>query len=728
MDKTNNNLIIIAEDSPTQAENLKYILEKNGYKVAHGLNGRETLNLAKKDKPLLIVADILMPVMNGYELCRRIKADENLREVPVILLTSLTEAEDVLKGLECGADSYVMKPFNEQHLMSRIQSIFASKASAEEKKVKQESIDVLFAGRKYFVNSTRFQILNMLLSTYEGAVQKTQKLTETQAALHALRTSLEKKVEEKTEYLQLEIKERQQVETAIKASEKKYRNLVENALVGVFSSTLEGRLYFVNEAFCTILQYDSVEELTSRTFQSLCNTPNDYIAFLETLRKNRQVQNFEIELVSNSGQTKWVIVNALLKGEILSGMVLDITERKKTEEKEKEYQEELGVAKEKAEESDRSKTAFLSNMSHEIRTPMNAITGFSSLLSEPGISTENSTEFVNRISVSCYSLLNLIENILDVAKLEAGKLKIYEKKCSLNQLLTNIYSTFSKEKRINGKDQISFCLQTAIQEKDFTILADPFRIHQILSNLLDNAFKFTEKGSIEFGYTVQDNTLQFFVKDAGIGLSGDQKEFVFESFRKAEDVKTKLYGGAGLGLAICKKLIMLTGGKIWVESELGKGSTFYFTIPLKVAEKPVEEPEKKIPAYESVSLKDKNILIAEDNLLNYKLIEAILAKTEAKIFWARDGVEAVEFFNAGKDFDLVLMDIRMPNMDGFQATQEIRRFTKELPVIAVTAYSMGDEKDIAMKAGFDDYLTKPINSETLLNIINKYIYKKLAGE
>jgi len=512
MDKTSNNLILIAEDSPTQAENLKFILENNGYKVAHGLNGQETLKLLKKHKPLLIISDILMPVMDGYELCRHVRADENLKQVPVILLTSLTEAEDVLKGLECGADSYVMKPFNEQHLMSRIQSILASKASLGDEKVKQESIDVLFAGKKYFVNSTRFQILNMLLSTYEGAVQKTQKLTETQAALSVLRTSLEKKVEEKTEYLQLEIKERQQVETAIKASEKKYRNLVENALVGVFSSTMEGRLYFVNEAFCTILQYDSFEELTSRTFQSLCNTPNDYIAFLETLRKNRQVQNFEIELVSNSGQTKWVIVNALLKGEILLGMILDITERKKTEEKEKKYQDELRVAKEKAEESDRLKSTFLSNMSHEIRTPMNVITGFSSLLSEPGISTENRIEFVNRISVSCYSLLNLIENILDIAKLEAGKLKIYEKKCTLNQLLTNIYSTFSKEKRINGKDQISVRLQTTIQEKDFTILADPFRIYQILSNLLDNAFKFTEKGSIEFGYTVQGDTLQFFVK------------------------------------------------------------------------------------------------------------------------------------------------------------------------------------------------------------------------
>ncbi|MCK4465375.1 MAG: response regulator, partial [Bacteroidales bacterium] len=486
----------------------------------------------------------------------------------------------------------------------------------------------------------------------------------------------------------------------------------------------DGRLFFVNEAFCTMLQYDSVEDLTSRTFQSLCVTPKNYKAFLETIRKNRQVRNFEIELVSNSGQTRWVIVNALLKGEILSGMILDITERKKSEEKEKKYQEELRVAKEKAEESDRLKSTFLSNMSHEIRTPMNAITGFSSLLTDPDISDENKTDFVSRISESSYSLLTLIENILDIAKLEAGKIKIYEKECSLNKLLTNIYSTFSREKSVRGKDQISFRLQTAVQEKDFSILTDPVRIHQILSNLLDNAFKFTEKGSVEFGYTVQDKTLQFYVKDTGIGLTKDHEKFVFERFRKAEDMKTKLYGGAGLGLAICKTLIMLTGGKIWVKSELGKGSTFYFTIPLKVVEKPVEEPEKKIPAYESDSLKNKNILIAEDNLLNYKLVEAILAKTEANLFWAKDGVEAVEFFSSDKDFDLVLMDIRMPNMDGFQATQEIRRLKNELPVIAVTAYSLGDEKEMAMQAGFNDYLTKPVNSEKLIGTINKYIHEE----
>ncbi len=721
-----NNIVAIAEDSRTQAEDLKHILEKNGYKVMHGINGRKVMEQVKKERPLLIIADILMPVMDGYELCRQIKADPGLGKVPVILLTSLTDAEHVLKGLECGADSYVMKPFNEQHLMSRVHSVLINKPSRDDEKVKQENVDILFEGKKYLVNSTRFQILNMLLSTYESAVEKTQKLIETQNLLSNLTATLEKKVEEKTADLRTEIVQREKVETAIRASEKKYRNMVENALVGVFSVTVEGQFKFVNEAFCTILQCDSPGKLISQAFQSLFKSPAGYEAFLETFKENNQVRNYETELVAGPDQTRWVIVNALLKDEILSGMILDITDRKQAEEKELEYQDELKTAKEKAEESDRLKTAFLANMSHEVRTPMNAIIGFSNLFADPGISYEKKIDFANRILGSCYSLLNLIENMLDVAKLEAGKLKIYEKKCYLNQLLMNIYSTFLEERKADGKNRIKLRLHPAVDDENFNISTDGIRLQQVLSNLLDNAFKFTEKGSIEFGYTVHGNSLQFFVKDTGMGLPEDQKKFVFDNFIKVEETKTKLYGGAGLGLAICKKLLKLLEGEIWVESEFGKGSTFYFTIPLKVSKKTDVDIVEKIPVRESISFKDKKILVAEDDLLNYKLVEAIMEGTEATLFWARNGMEAVEFFKSGKNADLVLMDIRMPQMDGFQATREIRKLNKALPVLAITAYSLGNEKEMAMQSGFNDYITKPLNPKKLLNTVGKYIHVELS--
>jgi PAS domain S-box-containing protein len=477
-------------------------------------------------------------------------------------------------------------------------------------------------------------------------------------------------------------------------SERKYRNLVENALVGVFSSDLKGQFQFVNEAFCAILQYDSAAKLISQSLQSLIKSSNDYKAFLEELRENNQVKNYELEMVSLKGHTRWVIINALLRGDIISGMILDITERKKSEKKEIENQEELRIAKEKAEESDRLKSAFLANMSHEIRTPMNTIIGFSSLLTDPYISAENMKNFTNRISENCYNLLNLIENILDVAKLEAGKLKLYKKECFLNRLLTDTYSVVMKNQKYKNKNHISLSLQAAIQDKNFSIFTDPVRLQQILLNLLDNAFKFTENGTIGFGYTVHGDILQFFVNDTGIGLAENQKEIVFDSFRKVEDTKTKLYSGAGLGLAICKKLITLFDGKIWVESRHDKGSAFYFTIPLKLVKKPVIVSEEKAIVRKSHSLKDKKILVAEDDLLNYKLIEAILSKSEATLFWARDGMEAVELIKSGKDYDLVLMDLRMPNMNGFQAAQEIRGLKKSLPIVAVTAYSLGDEKDL----------------------------------
>ena len=715
--RDHNDTIIIAEDSLTQGEHIKSILEESGYTVIHCLNGKEALIQAQKVKPMMIISDIIMPEIDGYEFCKQVKSDNNLNQTPVILLTSLTDIEDVLQGLDCGADSYVMKPFEKDHLLSRIDSLVEHKHLLEKKKSKQENVDLLFSGKKLQLSSNRFQILNMLLSTYEGAVQKTHKLKETQATLAGLRSSLTKKVEEKTKDLQSKINERIEIESAIKESEQKYRDLVENATVGIFSSTFDDRLLFVNKAFRNILNFDSEEKLMSYSFSSLCETSKDYKNLIDSLKKNSVIQNFEIKMIPFSGDSRWVMLNATREGTSFSGMIRDIDGRKKTEEKAKRYLEKLNAAKNMAEESDRLKTAFLSNMSHEIRTPMNAIIGFSSLVADTGLSSENRSDFVDRISSGCYNLLTLIDNILDIAKLEAGQIRLKREKCVLNSLLEDIYSVFENEISATKKDELSFQLQKGNKNKDFTIYTDQIRIQQVLSNLLDNAFKYTEGGSIDFGYSVMENTIQFFVKDTGIGLENEQKEYIFERFRKAENIKSKLYGGAGLGLAICKKLISIMDGKIWLETKPGIGTTFFFTVPLKIAEKPVEKPEKIVPAPKVESIKGKQILVAEDNMINYKLIEAILSKTEANIAWAKDGVEAVELCKSDRKFDLILMDIRMPNMDGIQATREIKKLEKDLPVIAVTAYGLGEVEELARQREFDGYVTKPVNPTKLLEIM-----------
>lgn len=718
-----NKLIVIAEDSLTQAENVKYILESKGYRVACGRNGKEALKLVEEQIPDLVISDIIMPEMNGYELCKSIKTNNDLKNVPVILLTSLADTEDVLKGLECGADNYIIKPFSDEHLILRIRSILTEDKKAGEEKKIQEEIDILFEGKKYFFNSTKFKILNMLLSTYEGAVQKTRKLEETQYTLNELRNSLEHKVKERTQDLQQKIHERQTIESAITESEKKYRHLVENAMIGVFSLSVDGLILFANKALTTLLNNQTGKELLSNTFQSFCHHSGEYDHFLKLLNQDGQVVDYESELITESGEIKSVIINARLREDNISGILLDITERKKIIEKEQKYQEELKIAKEKAEESDRVKSAFLSNMSHEIRTPLNAISGFSCLLCDPDLTGGNKKEFIHRITDGCDTLLNLINNILDLAKLEAGKIKLNKRKSLLNKLLETMYSLYLNGMEKQGKSHLSFKLLKTSPDENFTIITDPDRIFQVLSNLIDNALKFTENGSVDFGYEIRDDQLLFFVKDTGPGISEAQKKIIFERFRKAEESKTKLYGGAGLGLAICNRLVQLMEGEIWVESEPGQGASFFFTVPFVLSELVKDVEQKNKPPIHEQSLKGKKILVAEDNHLNYQLIEAFLAGTDLNIAWAKDGKEAFDYCKSSGDVDMVLMDLRMPVMDGFEATKKIRNINKDLPVVAVTAFAISEEKERAEETGFTDYLTKPVNREKLVQTIHKYIFR-----
>ncbi|MBL7112275.1 MAG: response regulator [Bacteroidales bacterium] len=715
-----NKLILFAEDSLTQAESIKMMLEANGFIAIHARNGEEAMEMVKKKRPDLILSDIIMPGMSGYDFCRSVKSDRKLRSVPVVLLTSLSDVEDVMKGLESGADNYIMKPFEEGQLISRINTVLHKNDNPGDR-FEQENIDVLFEGKKYLVNSSRYQILNMLLSTYEGVVERTTKLTETQAKLNTLRKSLEILVDERTRDLQDQIHERELVESGIRESEKKYRLLVENALVGVFSVDTSGEILLINEALCRALEYNSSGIINKRGFGSLFQDREAFDSLVQKLGTSGQVKNFEVKMVTASGGERWMILNAVLKNKTVSGMIMDISGRKLTEEKELKYQEELREARDRAEESDHLKSTFLSNMSHEIRTPMNAIIGFSSLLSNISLTPEKKSEFIVRISKNCYELLNLVENILDLAKIEAGQVIMHEKRCPVNKLLEDVYTKFSAELSTREKNQISFKLVPGPKGTDLTVISDPLRIYQVLSRLLDNAFKFTEKGTVELGYTILNKYIQFHVKDTGVGLTDEQKRYVFERFRKAEETKTKLYSGAGLGLSICKKLVELMGGETRVESEPGRGSEFYFTIPMKIAGASETIAEEKLPDTEQKSLSDRKILVAEDNLFNFKLIEALLVGTGTEIIWAKDGMEAVEFFKSGKHADLVLMDMRMPVMDGITATREIRKINKKIPVLAVSAYTMDEVKEKAIEAGCNDFLSKPVNSAGLVEMMKRYI-------
>lgn len=380
----------------------------------------------------------------------------------------------------------------------------------------------------------------------------------------------------------------------------------------------------------------------------------------------------------------------------------------------------LENAKQKAEESDKLKTAFLANISHEIRTPMNAIVGFSELLSRREITVDQKTNYINYIQKNSIILLKLINDLIDIAKLESRNVKIDIRECRINHLLLELYANYNEERKILDKEDIELFLKTTNKDDDFTILTDPLRVREILVNLISNAFKYTEKGSIEFGYKLIGNeSIEFYVKDTGIGIPNEIQDIVFERFTQVDSTK---FRGSGLGLTISRNLTDLLGGRIWVESKEDIGSTFYFTIPyLPVKQvKHIEEIKQK---QEKMDYKwdDKTILIAEDDEFNYLVVEAALNQSEAKVLWAKDGVQAVEMVKQNNQIDLVLMDVKMPNLNGYEAIKQIKALGKTMPIIALTAYVLEDEINRYQDMGCNDFIPKPLKIDDFLSTINKYI-------
>lgn len=382
----------------------------------------------------------------------------------------------------------------------------------------------------------------------------------------------------------------------------------------------------------------------------------------------------------------------------------------------------LKFAKERAEESDRLKSSFLANMSHEIRTPMNAIIGFSELIADPDLMHDQRKELVTHLNSNCNSLLHLIDDIIDIARIEAGQLRIFKQDCFINQTFIELYESFS-ETHIKDNPNVELLTELETTDQNLSIHTDPYRFKQVMNNLIGNALKFTDQGYVKFGYHIEptgdEGFIRFFVQDTGIGLSKKEQDEVFEQFRKIDaKQKDKLYRGAGLGLAISKNLINELGGDIWIESEPGLGSTFYFTLPYIKTDKKYETTQ---PVEKNYNWKNKTILIAEDEESNIKMITMLLQKTNINIVHVKNGKDAIQKCNQLAPLDLVLLDIKMPKINGLDATREIRKFNKELPIIAFTAYAMPSDQDKAYKAGCTDFIAKPIKTEKLLQKLDHYL-------
>ena len=523
----------------------------------------------------------------------------------------------------------------------------------------------------------------------------------------------------------IDITERKQAEEELiiakekaEESEKNLRALVNTSPISIFIVDLTGSYLYVNPAWESAMGYTLEESLKLNAFKDVVYQDDfpELSRKLQARLKGESVEStYELNVISKHKQK----INAELTISLIDyqnqkailGMATDITDRKKAE-------KDLIKAKEKAEESERLKSAFLANMSHEIRTPMNGILGFTDLLKDPQLSGEDQQYFINIIEKSGDRMLNTINDIIDISKLEAGQVDVVISDVNLNEKMDELFEFFLPEAK---KKDVQFAITNREPNHQAKIKSDSEKINSILTNFIKNAIKYTPSGSIEFGYSIskkgKQNELEFYIKDTGIGIPKDRQNAIFNRFEQADIKDQQAFEGSGLGLAISKAYIELLGGKFRVESEEGVGSEFYFTIPYHPIKSEVEN--NLITQNKSTEkVKKLSILIVEDDETSSCYLARILKDKTENIQIVKDGLEAVNICKKNPNFDIVLMDIKLPKIDGLEATKRIRQFNKEVKIIAQTAHALDGDREIAKEAGCDDYITKPFDKNRLFEILS----------
>ena len=541
---------------------------------------------------------------------------------------------------------------------------------------------------------------------------------------------------------------RKKAEHDLKAIAQRYQSLFEQAADGILTGDNNGVITEANHSICEMTGYKRAELVGSNISILFCKETLEKSPLRYDLVKAGETVLSEREMIRKDGSSLTIEMNTKKVGEgILQSYIRDVSERKKSQEllknKNKELfyaqrklqetntklrntneqlifqKKELEQSKAKAETSDRLKTAFLANMSHEIRTPMNGIIGFTQILLEQEYTRKELNDYLKTIYSQSNHLMKIIDDVIDIAKIEANELAVNKGYFYLNEFFEELYKN-AQMGTTSKNSKIQLVLNEAFDKKDSRIYSDPIRLKQVFDNLLDNAFKFTNEGQIEFGYDYQkEGKLLFYVKDSGIGIPPEKSKEIFQRFRQVDESLTSKYEGTGLGLSISKGIVELMGGEIWAKPLDEGGSIFYFTLPYDeswIKQKPGDVKKKNMkPAWQQ-----KTILLVEDDYASILFMDKLLNPTKVNLITLEKGQEAIDFLKQENNIDLILMDIRLPDINGLEVTKKIREMNKEIPIIAQTAHAMGNDRKRCLEAGASEYISKPIDVDHLLYLINKY--------
>lgn len=727
--------------------------------------------LKSTEKYKVILMDYRLPGMDALELIKTIRQTLRL-DIPVILVTGQGSEELAVQALKLGANDYLTK--SENYLI-RLPSLIVNSFQHWELKRKHEahleseakyrlladnSADIIFAlnldlNFTYVSPAVNYMLgiekkvalkkqLNEILTP-----QSFQKATRLLSEILSDKLYLQDLVDIK-QSIELEMYRKDgstlwtEVKTSVILNDNKEpegflgvardisdRKIISDKLIQlsraveqsptiIVITSLKGNIEYVNPKFTEITGY-TLEEVIGENINILKSghtTAEEYKKLWDTIESGKEWRG-ELQNKRKDGTLYWeeASISAIKNsdGEITHYLAVktDITEKKK-------IINDFILAKEKAEESDRLKSAFLANISHEIRTPMNGILGFSELLKEPNLTGADQIKYLEIIEKSGNRMLNIINNIVDISKIEAGLIELSNFETNINDQIEYAYTFFKPEAEKKGLQLFN---KSSLDTNDAVLNLDREKLYSILLNLIKNAIKYTDSGTIEIGYSVininKEPYIEFYVSDTGIGVAPEQQDAIFKRFIQAEINDRHSRHGAGLGLSISKAFVELMGGTIRVESQEGAGSTFYFTIPYSQVNRKVKQENKLLDSSDYGIPSNLKILIAEDDAISKTLLTFLLKPIAREVLIASNGQEAVELFKANPDVDVILMDIQMPIMDGFEATRQIRLLNADIKIIAQTAFALSGDEFKIKKAGCNSYINKPIKKESLFLAIKE---------